>query len=394
MNKEELLQAGLNLFKVFSPYLKEEEVELPSFSKEEFQNMAKLAKEHSLTAFLYCALDKYHYFAKLDNPKIEEYFRNHFLKNLRKTYLFEEERNKLYQFFEENKINYLPVKGVILNSMYPTLGSREFADNDILIDETRMKDTKKYFLSQGYDAGPSSLGSPHDEYYKEPSLNFEIHRFLFSESDERSKSYYSYFRDTLTRNKRINHHSYMHLMSDEEFYVYFIAHANKHESFGGIGLRTLIDIYIYLKNKPNLNKEEVETLEKELEIYDLDCRLQAINNALIEHKGELDKEYFLFLVSSGTYGTTDHAVKQGIDREMKKGKDSKEAAKSYLMKRVFPPMSYYKTSHPLAYKTKVLIPFVWIGRLFAILFTPERRKRAQNEYKTVKNHSENRSNKD
>jgi hypothetical protein len=78
---------------------------------------------------------------------------------------------------------------------------------------------------------------------------------------------------------------------------------------------------------------------------------------------------------------------------LNKGKDSKEAAKSYLMKRVFPPMSYYKTSHPLAYKTKVLIPFVWIGRLFAILFTPERRKKAQTEYKTVKQQSEQHDNK-
>ncbi len=253
----ELLQAGINLFAIFSPYLRGEEVELPSFSKEEFQNIAKLAKNHSLTALLYCALDKYHYFDKLENPKIEEYFRNHFLKNLRKTYLFEEERNKLYQFFEENKINYLPVKGVILNSMYPTLGSREFADNDILIDETRMKDTKKYFLSQGYTAGPSSPYSIHDEYYKKPCFNFEIHRFLFSTTFEVNRKIYFRYRNILQTARKPFHNSYMHLMSDEEFYVYFIAHANKHESFGGIGLRTLIDIFIYLKNKPSLNKEEV-----------------------------------------------------------------------------------------------------------------------------------------
>ena len=50
--------------------------------------------------------------------------------------------------------------------------------------------------------------------------------------------------------------------SDEDFYLFLTAHEYKHYSWGGTGLRSLMDVYVYLKNLEgrldwNYIKEEI-----------------------------------------------------------------------------------------------------------------------------------------
>ena len=53
---------------------------------------------------------------------------------VRQTLLFAMEREKILSFFDRSGIWYAPMKGIILQNLYPQIGMRQIVDNDILFD--------------------------------------------------------------------------------------------------------------------------------------------------------------------------------------------------------------------------------------------------------------------
>ena len=104
----------------------------------------------------------------------------------------------------------------------------------------------------------------HDVYYKEPLCNFEMHRGLFGSTHEgKFYEYYSGVKDCLIKDDWNN---YGYHFSPEDFYVYITSHEYKHYSVGGTGLRSLLDIYVFLRKfEGKLNFDyvlrEIEKLE-------------------------------------------------------------------------------------------------------------------------------------
>ena len=97
-------------------------------------------------------------------------------------------------------------------------------------------------VSRGYTA--VSVGKDHeDAYHKPPVYNYELHTRLF---DPETVYAYDYYRNITERCKR---QGYLYTMTDEDFYLYFLAHAYKHYSSGGIGLRYLVDCWVFLRAK-------------------------------------------------------------------------------------------------------------------------------------------------
>lgn len=120
---------------------------------------------------------------------------------------------------------YLPLKGIIMNDYYPSVGMRQMSDNDILFDADAWERMEKHMISEGYKA--EYVGKGHDERWVE---------------------YYSDIKDRLIPD-RTDDRCYGYHMSDEDFYIYITSHAYKHYSGSGTGLRTLMDFYAYLNAK-------------------------------------------------------------------------------------------------------------------------------------------------
>ena len=74
-----------------------------------------------------------------------------------------------------------------------------------------------------------------------------MHAALFHDvSCPQLSAYYGSIRDRLLpmEGKRFGFR-----MSSEDFYLYMLAHTYKHDSNGGTGLRSLLDVYIYRRAK-------------------------------------------------------------------------------------------------------------------------------------------------
>lgn len=371
MEKEKFTLYVHNYIKLISLYLNKKEASDFVIDKDNLSFFVRFSKYHSLSAFLFKAIEKTkvqfnkEYIHKLEEP--------YFL-NLRKVASFKKEREELYRYLNDNNIDFLPLKGIVIKDYYYDENTREFADHDILFEPSKDDLVKKYFVERGYEI-EIYRRSNHDVYLKDPFFNFEMHRALFGETGD-NENIVKYFNDYLSKAQVKDNKE--RVLSKEDFYIYFTAHSYKHYHVSGCGIRTLIDYYFYLKN----NELDFDYINKELEKIDLLDFSNQIKNLAIkvfseEALNEQEEEMLLYIASSGTYGTIEHSVAKGVKE---KGKFR------YFMSRVFPPYRFYKSAYPWAYKYPILIPFAWLARFFRVIF--KSRKRMNSELKTLKEYKE------
>ena len=371
MEQEQFKKYIHEYLKLLSLYLNKKEAKDFVINKEKASFFYRISKYHSLRAFFYQVVTA----LKLDVPqeclsKLEQ----DYLLNVRKAVSFEEERKALYAHLNEQGIDYLPLKGIIIKDYYPDQFSREFADNDILFDEKKDKLVKEFFVKRDYEV-EAFRKSNHDVFQKKPFFNFEMHRALFGETGDNGliiKYFNSYLNKSLIKENK------EHYLSDEDFYIYFTAHSYKHYHGSGCGIRTLIDYYLYVK-KSNLDFDYINKELEKLNLVDFSNQIRAISQKVFDDEplsGE-EEEILLYIASSGTYGTLEHSVAKGVKAKGKFG---------YFMSRIFPPYCFYKYAYPWAYYCPILIPFAWLARFLRVLF--KNPKKAKNELKTIHNYKD------
>ena len=370
MEKEQFYQSTKEYIHLLSLYLNNKEDDSFIVDEHLLSFFIKLSKHHSLMAMLYQALYKTK--VKVD-PETLKKLEPYYLNNLRKVVLFEKERKDLYQYLNDNNIDYLPLKGIVINNYYQDKNIREFADNDILFSngDNLIKD---FFVKCGYQVKAYRKGC-HDVYLKKPFFNYEMHRALFIKNED-YPSYVKYFKNYMDRTVEKDGHEKM--LKNEDFYIYFTAHTYKHYQGSGCGIRTLVDYYLYLR-KEQLDFDYINKELEKLNLLEFSNNIRSLSKKIFDEEplNEVEEEMLLFITSSGTYGTLEHSVSKGVKQKGRFG---------YYMARVFPPYHFYKLAYPWAYYCPILIPFAWLARFFRILF--KNPKKAKKELKMIREHKE------
>ena len=278
---------------------------------------------------------------------------------VRRDYFFDKAWKEISAQFEEAGVWYLPLKGAVLKEYYPKPGMREFSDYDILFDKTKVEKVKEIMHSLGFEMQHDDFG--HDiAFYKQPVLNFEMHTHLFGVGHEQiMNDYYDNIRDRLLKDSDNN---YGYHMSDEDFYIYMIAHEYKHYSSSEMGLRSLLDTYVYLSTV-NLNQDYIKKEFEKIGISEF-----ANNNRLLSEKlfmgqtlSDMEAEMLGNILPAVTYGILD---RNGISDRIKKSGGSKI---KYIIWRFLVPIrksnpNYldFSAMYPWFYKNKLricLLPF-------------------------------------
>ena len=281
-------------------------------------------------------------------------------KAIRKIALFDIERSAVLAELEKAGISHMPLKGCVMKEIYPKIGMRQMADNDILIDCDRCDEVRQIMESLGFETvNYVNDRYNHDSYHKDPVCNFEMHRSLFGPShDDALFSYYQNIWDKVVRDE--GYRSGFHL-SEEDFYLYMIAHEFKHYSGGGTGLRSLLDTYVYLK-RYELDMDYVGREADKLWIRDFELTNRLLALKLFENV-DLSENFQLtveeqtmldFILSSGTYGSLVNDVRNQISRKGRWG---------YLLSRLTLPYDVMKSRYPVLEKVPLLYPFCWMHRL-------------------------------
>ncbi|MBR6872847.1 MAG: nucleotidyltransferase family protein [Ruminococcus sp.] len=317
-----------------------------------------VAKAHSLTAAAAFALDH----AGVSDDE----FTQAKAQAMRQTIIHDHERGCVLEKLEENGIWYMPLKGVIMKDYYPQFGMRQMCDNDILFDKSRTADVASVMQELGFKMEYDDSG--HDMcFVKRPDCLFEMHTALFGTNfTSNFNDYYDKIKAKLIRDedKEFGYH-----FTDEDFYIFMIAHSYKHFCYGGIGLRALLDTCIFLeKFKASLDWQYIYKTCDELKIRNYEKTNRALAEAAfgsgVMNSGQ--KEMLDYYIFSGSFGNTENKVKNAVGR----GGHGLGAKLGYAFDRFAVPMrksngnyALYAAHFPFFYEHRILLPMLPFYRL-------------------------------
>ena len=346
--------------------LKGEKADKNRISKIDLEALYNASKRQSMTAIVGKTLQ--------DAGVKNEAFEQALAKSVRKNVLLKRELKTITDAFEKNHIWYLPLKGCILMDYYPSIGLRQMSDIDILVDSSCAQLIKIIMADLGFETVSFNRGT-HDIYHKKPIYDIEIHRSLIPEMKELSviEEYYK----NPTRILKTTDSEFGRKLSKEDFYIYMIAHAYKHYIIGGTGLRSLMDIYVYLsKFEKNMDMIYVSKELKKLEISNFEETIKKLSFNLYNGNrlSDDEKEMLKYIYNSGTYGNMKHYWENRIKRH-------KGSKVNYMLKRIFITGEQVQKCYPFFYKLPIFLPALWIYRILRAIFV--RHKKIKTEMKVL-----------
>lgn len=389
--KYSLKKTSKKLLYLLACALNDEVPVMSHLPKGDDNRLFSLAHMHGVSAMAYSAIIKYDKHAGLFSKTVMEKFKKAYDSAFKKRALLDMEREMIFLELEQSGVWYCPLKGIIIQDLYPEYGMREMADNDILFDAGKRDEVRRLMASRGYRLDFEGVTN-HDEYIKEPVYNYEFHTRLFMHTFSTVfTDYYENIKDKLIKD---DGNSFGYHFGDDDFYVYFTAHAYKHYREGGTGFKTLTDFYVLNTHYAGIyNRDYIREELTRLGIYDFEKSMRQLSEKLfadpskifeeISRLGDNEKELLSFISRSGAYGTDEQRVKEKVSRitGSKNASVTSAAKLKYYASRIFPDMNYYKEAHPFLYKNKGLIPFFVV---FRMVYRPVvNRKKLAEELKTV-----------
>ncbi|SCG88329.1 Uncharacterised protein [uncultured Clostridium sp.] len=346
-----------------------------------------MARKHSVASMVCMALEKTAIFANADEAEKKQWLeaKN---KAIRKNMLLDAERKAILHELETQGIWYMPLKGSILKDWYPKPGMREMADNDILFDPSGCEQVREIFQNRGYKTVSFSKGN-HDEYEKAPIYNFEMHISLFHGMYKGLAEQYTNVKEHLLP---VDGTAYQFAFTPEDFYVFALAHAHKHYSHSGTGVRTLADIYVMDRHLGDImDRDEVEQKLTQLGIAEYEQHSRGLAEKLFSAVRPLaeieltedEKEMLLYYCDATTYGTVDNRVNNRL-HELQENSESitLRTKLKYCRVRLFPGREFCKFVYPFVYKHPWTLPFFWVWRIVDRGIA--NKKNVQQEFKALK----------
>ena len=318
----------------------------------------KAANKHMLTSITAMALEK----AGVQNYDFTQALGN----AVKKNGTLDMEKRKIFKQLEEKGIWYMPLKGSVLKDYYPQFGMRQMSDIDVLFDSQYAEKVREIMENFGFHTKEFGDGH-HDVYFKQPVSNFEMHWKLFGpHHDERMNEYYNNTKDRLVKdsNNQFGYH-----FTNEDFYIFMTAHEYKHYQGNGTGLRSVLDVYVFMKkfgDTLDMNYIESELAKMGIAEFEKQMRQLAINLYGKNEVTDTDCEMYNFVVYAGTYGSMDSLISSRIKKTGSKGLLGKI---KYVWNRLFPPIENMRQFYPQFFENKLLLPllpFYRISRIFTV----------------------------
>lgn len=262
----------------------------------------------------------------------------------------------------------MPLKGLILRTLYPKPELRQMCDNDILFDSAAAGKLHRFMTSRGYRAEDGWLYDR--SYKKEPCFHFELHKTLLSPLSGAAELY-PHYKNVHERLLPVPGTRCEMTFRDEDFYLYLLVHARKHDlEWEAIGLRMALDLKLYLDRKePALDWRYIDRQLDLMRMRDFAGDLRNLAMRLFSPSGiqELDADGTAMLerlAGSDIYGHDKAARERSIARQLQRAESGRVRFPklTYMMARLFPPARQMREIFSPCEKWPFLLPLAYLLR--------------------------------
>ena len=266
---------------------------------------------------------------------------------------------KIFSEFEKAGIDYMPLKGCNLKSLYPQPELRVMGDADILIRPEQYDRIVPIMKSLEYNFVEEST---HDFCWRGNKLYVELHKRLF---EPEYVDLCSCFGDSW--NLAVKGDGYRYHMTPEYEYIYIFCHMLKHFRFFGIGARQIIDLYVFRRAHPQMDENLIADFMKQLNVQTFYENILRLLEVWFADRESDDVTDFItdYIFRNGNFGTMENRVNSEV-LAGSNGQVTNARGKAYI-RALFPPVNLMKQSYHVLYKLPVLIPLFYLIRWFDIL---------------------------
>ena len=270
------------------------------------------------------------------------------------------ESERMIRCLEERNYPYILLKGAKMRHFYPQPHLRTSCDIDIL---TRQSDETVFEMMNALGYKFTVDGGTTLNFEKPPTVEFEMHRCLFLDQNDFS----GYFNDIWERSVPAGEGRAERLLTEEDFYVYMIAHIAKHIDKYGCGIRPFIDVYLYHQKRPAaFDRSKADAILQKINLLAFERRICALTQAWFEtgNLTEADKKLTDFLFGAGLYGNAQLSAAHNV----RKKESRRKGRMAMYMRHIFPPLWIMRPMYPRLLKWSVFLPLAWVLRWFRLLF--------------------------
>lgn len=314
-----------------------------------------LIRRHHITTMAYdgavrCGLPR-------ELPKMSELFQS-YCKSLLVSQRQMQMIQRIYDAFDRNHIDYMPLKGCNMKSRYPKPELRMMGDADILIRPEQYDAITP--LLENLGMAPKKE-TDHELVWENAALYLELHKHLIPSYN---KDFYAFFGDGWQL-ARLSDGS-RHAMTPEDEWIYLFTHFAKHFRDGGIGCRHMVDLWVYLRTYPQLDWNYVSSAMhqlKLLEFHENIRRLLAVwfEDAPADEKMDLMSQ---FVFSSGSWGAAESRLLSRTVRDSRHSPLGFSGKAVYIWNTLFPDVATLREKYTILKKAPYLLPLVWLIRPF------------------------------
>ena len=264
---------------------------------------------------------------------------------------------EIFAAFEEAGIAYMPLKGTVLKALYPSPEMRTMGDADILIHPEEYPRIEAIMRKLGCRF---ECESDHEfNWYAPGNCHIELHKCLIPSYN---KDYYAYYGDGWRLARPSSESRYRYEMSPEDTFVYLFTHFAKHYRDQGVGMKYVMDFYVFKESYPRLNWRYIEAELEKLWLSEFYNNVMYMLSVWFEGAPATDVSDYLTdkIFSFGVLGNSElNAVSEGL--KLSKTAGSVRAKKKRQM--FFPPYATMCRLYPVLKSWAILLPILWLVRL-------------------------------
>lgn len=277
----------------------------------------------------------------------------------------------LTKIFDEAEIKNVFLKGSVLKFLYPKTYNRGMGDIDVLVESENLNLVDKLLKEKGFIL--EHLSEQHN-VYSYMGLSVEVHPRLVRDFNNRFEKLFDKPWEEVILVEGFNYkfkHEYM--------ICYLLYHLAKHLGTSGVGIRSVLDIGIYMNYyKDEINRDYLFTLLDESQMMKLFDGVIYLNSKYfgfeklsmyLTHE-PLSKERYenmlIYIAKAGIHG-------KGRDFNPFEGRRSfyelqNKGKFRFIIEMIFPSKKAINGMYPFTRKCVLLVPIGWVFRWFRLVF--------------------------